>query len=83
MKNSNGRDTFLLFVVLLLALGAVCYLCIIKKNLDKLNTVKEELAQVEQEKAMNDAIIQQAEQLDTTNVEIADHIKSVRLKAGH
>ncbi len=27
--------------------------------------------------------LQQAEQLDTTNVEIADHIKSVRLKAGH
>lgn len=27
--------------------------------------------------------LQQAEQLDTTNVEIADHIKSVMLKAGH
>lgn len=33
----------------------------------------------------NDALqyLQQAEQLDTTNVEIADHIKSVMLKAGH
>ena len=27
--------------------------------------------------------LQQAELLDTTNVEIAEHIKSVRLKAGH
>ncbi len=33
----------------------------------------------------NDALqyLQQAEQLDTDNVEIADHIKTVRLKAGH
>ena len=33
----------------------------------------------------NDALqyLQQAEQIDTTNVEIADHIKSVMLKAGH
>ena len=29
------------------------------------------------------AELQQAEQIDTMNVEIAEHIKSVRLKAGH
>ena len=64
MKNSGGRDTFLLFIVLLLALGAVCWLCVIQKNVDKLNDVKDELRTVEQEKARNDAIIQQAQQLD-------------------
>ena len=80
MKNSNGRDTFLLFIVLLLALGAVCYLCIIKKNLDKLNTVKEELAQVEQEKAMNDAIIQQAEQLDAQREELKNQLQTLENK---
>ena len=80
MKNSGGRDTFLLFVVLLLALGAVCYLCIIKKNLDKLNTVKEELSQVEQEKAMNDAIIQQAEQLDAQREELKNQLQTLENK---
>ena len=80
MKNSSGRDTFLLFIVLLLALGAVCYLCIIKKNLDKLNTVKEELAQVEQEKAMNDAIIQQAEQLDAQREELKNQLQTLENK---
>ena len=80
MKNSNGRDTFLLFVVLLLALGAVCYLCIIQKNLDKLNSVKEELAQVEQEKAMNDAIIQQAEQLDAQREELKNQLQTLENK---
>ena len=80
MKNSGGKDTFLLFVVLLLALGAVCYLCIIKKNLDKLNTVKEELSQVEQEKAMNDAIIQQAEQLDAQREELKNQLQTLENK---
>lgn len=64
MKNSGGKDTVLLFAVLLLALGALCYLCVIKKNLDKLSDVRDELTAVEQEKQRNDAIIQQADQLD-------------------
>ncbi|MBO4650368.1 MAG: hypothetical protein IK109_04295 [Clostridiales bacterium] len=80
MKNSGGKDTFLLFLVLILALGAVCYLCIIKKNLDKLNTVKEELSQVEQEKAMNDAIIQQAEQLDAQREELKNQLQTLENK---
>ena len=32
MKTTGGRDTFLLFVVLILAIGAVCYLFVIKKS---------------------------------------------------
>lgn len=80
MKNSGGKDTFLLFLVLLLALGAVCYLCVIKKNLDKLNNVKDELRQVQQEKDMNDAIIQQAEQLDQQREELKNQLQTLENK---
>ncbi len=80
MKNSGSKDTFLLFLVLVLALGAVCYLCVIKKNLDKLNTVRDELSQVEQEKAMNDAIIKQAEQLDEQREELKNQLQTLENK---
>ena len=80
MKNSGGRDTFLLFIVLLLALGAVCYLCVIKKNFDKLADVKEELRVVEAEKAKNDAIIQQAQELDAQSEELKKQIQALEVK---
>ena len=80
MKNSGGRDTFLLFIVLLLALGAVCYLCVIKKNFDKLAEVKEELRVVEAEKAKNDAIIQQAQQLDEQREQLKKQIEALETK---
>lgn len=80
MKNSGGRDTFLLFIVLLLALGAVCYLCVIKKNFDKLNDVKDELRQVEQEKAQKDAIIAQAEALNEQSKQLKGQLKTLENK---
>lgn len=80
MKNSGGKDTALLFFVLLLALGAVCYLCVIKKNLDNLNSVKTELAEVEQEKARNDAIIEQADQLDAQKKTLVNELKEIEGK---
>ena len=80
MKNSGGRDTFLLFIVLLLALGAVCWLCVIQKNVDKLNDVKDELRTVEQEKARNDAIIQQAQQLDQEKEALKAQLQSLETK---
>ena len=80
MKNSGGRDTFLLFIVLLLALGAVCYLCVIKKNFDKLNDVKDELKQVEQEKAQKDAIIAQAEALNEQSKQLKGQLKTLENK---
>ena len=80
MKNSGSRDTFLLFIVLLLALGAVCWLCVIQKNMDKLSDVKEELRVVEQEKAKNDAIIQQAEQLDKQRLELKNQLMTLENK---
>ncbi|MBO4688193.1 MAG: hypothetical protein J5636_06730 [Clostridiales bacterium] len=80
MKNSGGRDTFLLFIVLVLALGAVCYLCVIKKNFDKLAEVKDELRVVEAEKAKNDAIIQQAQELDAQSVELKNQIQALEVK---
>jgi len=80
MKNSGGRDTFLLFIVLLLALGAVCWLCVIQKNVDKLNDVKDELRAVEQEKARNDAIIQQAQQLDQEKEALKAQLQSLETK---
>lgn len=80
MKNSGGKDTALLFFVLLLALGAVCYLCVIKKNLDNLNSVKTELAEVEQEKARNDAIIDQANQLDAQKETLVKELKEIEGK---
>ncbi|MBO4927827.1 MAG: hypothetical protein J5379_06230 [Clostridiales bacterium] len=80
MKNSGGKDTLLLFVVLLLALGAVCYIFIIKKNVDKLHEVKNELAVVEQEKAKNDAIIQQAQELDAQRENLKNQIQTLETK---
>lgn len=80
MKNSGSKDTVLLFVVLLLALGAVCYLCVIKKNLSNLNDVKNELAAVEQEKARNDAIIQQADTLDHQKTELIGSLGTLENK---
>ncbi len=75
MKTTGGRDTFLLFIVLILAIGAVCYLFVIKKSLKKLNDAKAELAIVEQEKAEKDAIIQQAAELDAIVVQLNNSIK--------
>ena len=75
MKKSGSRDTVLLFIVLLLALGTICYLLVIKKNFDKLNSVKEELAAVEAEKAKNDAIIQQAQKLDEEREKLKTQIQ--------
>lgn len=72
MKTTGGRDTFLLFIVLLLALGAVCYLFVIQKKTLELKNVKTDLQLVEQEKAEKDAIIQQAQELD----EMAEQLKS-------
>ena len=80
MKNSGGRDTFLLFIVLILVLGAVCYLCVIKKNFDRLNEVKDELKVVEAEKAKNDAIIQQAQELDAERERLKTEIQSLETK---
>ena len=80
MKNSGSRDTFLLFIVLLLALGAVCYLCVIKKNFDKLSDVRQELKAVEQEKARNDAIIQQAQQLDEQREQLKSQLQALETK---
>ena len=80
MKNSGGRDTFLLFIVLLLALGAVCYLFVIKKNIDKLADVKEELRTVEAEKAQKDAIIEQAKALDAQSAELKKQIEELENK---
>ena len=80
MKNSGSRDTFLLFIVLLLALGAVCWLCVIQKNVDKLSDVKDELRAVEQEKARNDAIIQQAQQLDQEKVALKAQLETLEKK---
>lgn len=80
MKNSGGRDTFLLFIVLILALGAVCYLCVIKKNFDKLADVKQELKVVEAEKAKNDAIIQQAQELDAESETLKKQIQDLEVK---
>ena len=80
MKNTGSRDTFLLFLVLLLAIGAVCYLCVIKKNLDEVSEVRDELTLVEQEKAKNDAIIQQAEELNQKREELKNQIQTVENK---
>ena len=80
MKNSGSRDTILLFVVLLLALGAVCYLCVIKKNLDNLSETRDELASVEQEKARNDLIIQQADELDEQKSALLGEIQGIEGK---
>ncbi|MBP5416340.1 MAG: hypothetical protein J6Y58_02335 [Clostridiales bacterium] len=80
MKNSGGKDTFLLFIVLLLALGAVCWLCVIQKNFDKLSDVKDELRSVQQEKAQKDAIIQQAEQLDKERQALRDQLINLENK---
>lgn len=80
MKKSGSRDTVLLFIVLLLALGTICYLLVIKKNFDKLSSVKEELAAVEAEKAKNDAIIQQAQQLDEEREKLKTQIQTLENK---
>lgn len=80
MKNSGGKDTFLLFIVLLLALGAVCWLCVIQKNFDKLGDVKDELRTVQQEKAQKDAIIEQAKALDKERESLRNSIIEVEKK---
>ena len=80
MKNAGGKDTVLLFVVLLLALGAVCYLCVIKKNLDNLSDVNAELEMVEQEKFRNDEIIKQADELDSQKKDLVEKIGELEQK---
>jgi len=80
MKTTGGRDTFLLFVVLILAIGAVCYLFVIKKSLNKLNEAEAELAVVEQEKAEKDKIIAQAEELNQVREELKKSLGDIEGK---
>ena len=54
MKSSGGRDTFLLFLFILVVVSTACYLLVIKPNCDILSDVNLELEQVEQTKAKND-----------------------------
>lgn len=77
MKTTGGRDTFLLFIVVILAIGAVCYLFVIKKSLNKLKQAEAELVEVQQEKAEKDAIIKQAEELDALRQEIKNKIVGI------
>ncbi len=64
MKTTGGRDTFLFMIVLLLAIGSICYLFVIKKSLAKLKQAEVDLQVVEQEKAEKDAIIEQGKKLN-------------------
>lgn len=77
MKTTGGRDTFLLFIVVILAIGAVCYLFVIKKSLNKLKQAEAELVEVQQEKAEKDAIIKQAEELDALRQELKNKIVGI------
>ncbi|MBP5299235.1 MAG: hypothetical protein J6Z09_08805 [Lachnospiraceae bacterium] len=77
MKTTGGRDTFLLFIVVILAIGAVCYLFVIKKSLNKLKQAEAELVEVQQEKAEKDAIIEQAKKLDAQRQELKNSISSI------
>ena len=80
MKTTGGRDTFLLFVVLVLVIGAVCYMFVIKRSLNKLNQAKIDLEIVEQEKAEKDKIIAQAEELDKVREELKASIAAKEKK---
>ena len=80
MKSSGGRDTFLLFLFILVVVSTACYLLVIKPNFDKLSDVKLELEQVEQTKAKNDAIIKQAEELDAEREKLKDQLQTLEVK---
>ncbi|MBP5492075.1 MAG: hypothetical protein J6Y08_04455 [Clostridiales bacterium] len=80
MKTTGGRDTFLLFIVLLIALGAVCWLLVIQKNMNKLKATNVELEQVRQEKAEKDAIIQQAQELDQQCEDLKNQLTELEKK---
>lgn len=80
MKTTGGRDTFLLFVVLILVIGAVCYMFVIKRSLNKLNQASQDLAIVEQEKAEKDKIIAQAEELDQIRETLKKSLEDIEKK---
>lgn len=80
MKTTGGRDTFLLFIVLLIALGAVCYLFVIQNKMLELKSVKTDLQLVEQEKAEKDAIIQQAQELEEKCNELRGQLQTLEGK---
>lgn len=77
MKTTGGRDTFLLFIALLLAIGSICYFFVIKKSLRKLKEAEADLIVVENEKKEKDAIIQQAAELNVELKKVRDSIIAI------